>query len=191
MPDILNAFREVGLRMSVAAAAAGGADAPPDRLAALPYSQTVGYMSQRVGVVYRADRASLVLAVIISLLGPVATFALFWGWWALGRQFSLSPMEVVNAFYRPPQPQPQPMPSSLSSSGDDDQAQQQGYYDAVRVLSGCNGNATAEEVVAHVQEARNGGDMLVCYGLVGEESRLCMGLPQYETVRHPWPGDEL
>lgn len=172
MDDILNSFREVTLRMSVAAAA----DGPPHEAdePAVPYSQTVLYTSQLEGVQFKADRGNLALAVVISLLGPVATLALFWGWWQLGRPFSLSPMEVVNAFY-PPTP---------------DAAHAEARGHAVRILAGCNGNATAGEVIKHVREGRN-DDPLVCYGIVGDANRLCMGLANDGTVRRPGLGDEL
>lgn len=61
---------------------------------------------------------------------------------------------------------------------------------AVRILAGCNGNATAREVVKHVREGRN-DDPPVCYGAVGDADRLCMGLANDETVRRPGLVDEL
>lgn len=45
--------------------------------------QTVDYNSHQVQVLYVAHTSALVLATVVSLLGPVATVLLFWGWWNL------------------------------------------------------------------------------------------------------------
>jgi len=172
MDEIVNSFREVSLRMSAAAAEEGlfQGQGKPD----VPYSQTVSYMSRLEGALYKAELSNLVLAVIISLLGPVSTFALFWGWWELGRPFSLSPIEVVNAFHQP--------------TGDAVHTSTRVY--AMSIFTGCNGNATAGEIVKHLQQSGS-DDPLVYYGIVDGTNRLCMVLANDGMVAKPGIGDEL
>ncbi|KAK4449802.1 hypothetical protein QBC34DRAFT_437868 [Podospora aff. communis PSN243] len=137
MDDILNAYRELALRISVAAAAEGrpvGAD-DTGMSQFEPYSQNVAYTSELVRIQYAADRRNLAVAVVISLLGPVATLVLFWGWWQLGRSFSLSPLEIANAFGAPN--------GFLASGGS---------------------NASGDELAKHVKVA---GDPMVRYGVGG------------------------
>ncbi|KAJ4402436.1 hypothetical protein N0V85_005306 [Neurospora sp. IMI 360204] len=78
MDDILKTFRELVLRLAIV-------------------DVTVPYRSHQVRVLYAAQIPALVLATVISLLGPLATIFLFWGWWNLGRDFSMNPLELVNA----------------------------------------------------------------------------------------------
>ncbi|KAK0642079.1 hypothetical protein B0T16DRAFT_496649 [Cercophora newfieldiana] len=168
MDDIINAYREIALRMSVAAAADGHVVSTDDRgiTTSAPYSQNVPYTSELVRVQYAADRGNLAVAVIISLLGPVATLGLFWGWWKLGRTFSLSPLEVANAF-------------STGTVG--------GGHSAVDVVVGGGSNASARELAKHV---RNSGDPVVRYG-VGDANRLVVAFSGAESLKAPKANDVL
>lgn len=169
MDDIINAYRELALRMSVAAAADGYVASTDDRGIATfkPYSQNVPYTSELVRVQYAADRRNLAVAVIISLLGPVATLGLFWGWWKLGRTFSLSPLEVANAFG-----------SGRSSGGNS----------ALDVLVSSGSNASARELAKHVRDVS--GDPMVRYG-VGDANQLVIAVTSVGNVRAPKVGDVL
>ncbi|KAK3984967.1 hypothetical protein QBC44DRAFT_405849, partial [Cladorrhinum sp. PSN332] len=154
MDDVLNNFREIGLRMGVAAAS----DGPP-------YSQSVAYTSELARVIYVAHRANLAVAVVISLMGPVATLVLFWGWWKLGRSFSLSPLEIANAFYS-----------------------RERLAATTALLAGTGSNASGNQVVKHV---RSGGDPVVRYGVDEAEKRLVMAIAEAGTVRAPRSGEML
>jgi hypothetical protein len=90
MDDIINAYRELAFRMSLQLAKDNGTTA---------IAQTVPYASQAVQIQYAINTTSLVIAVLISLAGPLAILPLFWGWWVLGRKVSLSPIETANAFF--------------------------------------------------------------------------------------------
>jgi hypothetical protein len=168
MDDILNAYRELALRISVAAAAEGRVvDTDEAGISqSEAYSQNVPYTSELVRIQYAADRRNLAVAVIISVLGPVATLALFWGWWRLGRSFSLSPLEIANAFGAP-----------MGANG----------HSPIGVLVSGSSNASGDELARHVKGA---GDPMVRYG-VGDGYRLLVALAAHDGVRTPQAGEVL
>lgn len=102
MEDIIHSYRELAFRMSVHAANNPGHDS---RGVPLPREEQKGvsYTSRLTQVQYAANIQALVVAVTISLVGPLATMILLWGWWKLGRKFSMSPLELANAFVSPSQ----------------------------------------------------------------------------------------
>ena len=51
--------------------------------------------------VYTSSYLFLGLAVMVSLLGWLATVPIFFGWWNLGRAVSMSPIEMARAFGAP------------------------------------------------------------------------------------------
>ena len=102
MDDILKSFRELVLRIAIVDAVWWNSFAAATNSATntttLPFAQqTASYKSHQVRVLYVAQTSALVLGAVISLLGPLATMVLFWGWWKLGRDFSMNPLELVNA----------------------------------------------------------------------------------------------
>lgn len=102
MDEILQSFRELVLRLAIVDAVGWNdfvrLNNSANNTTTLPFvQQTVGYESDQVRVLYVAHTFALVLATVISLLGPLATIFLFWGWWRLGRAFSMNPLELVNA----------------------------------------------------------------------------------------------
>ena len=110
---------------------------------------------------YAVDFKNLAVAIVISLLGPLATLGGFWGWWMHGRHFSLSPMEIANAF----QPSSRP-------SGDG-----HGQPSRADVLRNCNSNAQADELLTQLRRVFGyQGEPLVQYGLMDADHRLAMGL---------------
>lgn len=129
MDDIINAYRELALRMAIRFAADNGTDA---------FTQTVPYVSQSVQVQYAISRMNLIVAVMVSLAGPLAILPLFWGWWILGRKVSMSPLEIANAFY--------------AGSTGGGYAHDHGWYyqtqpaAAADMFGPCSGNATADEL---------------------------------------------
>jgi len=170
MDDILNAYREIGLRISVAQ---GAENATPGGLAAVPpqpQQQTVPYTSVGVRVQYGVDWRNAAAAVVVGLLGPAASLLLLWGWWQLGRDFSLSPLELANVFGGGP-----------GTAAD-------------AVARAAHGNAEAEELVRLL---RGGGaaraDLAVRYGVVPGSNRLGVGLGVggQGGVRAPQAGELL
>ena len=47
---------------------------------------------------YNSDYVYLSVAVVFTLLSTFATIPVFLGWWKLGRNVSLSPVEIAKAF---------------------------------------------------------------------------------------------
>jgi hypothetical protein len=158
--DIINGFREVALRMSVM-------EARENATAGFPVAQTVPYTSNSVRVQYAIDWRSVAAAVVVSLLGPAITLLLFWGWWELGRPFSLSPLELANAFHA---------------------------GQAAELLSAGNGNAEAQTLVRVLRKgggAAGQADPTVRYGVVSDVRRLGIGLADGNGVRRPQAGELL
>lgn len=172
MNDIINAYREMALRLSIIEA---------NELAAsgTPVVQTVPYSSLSQRVQYEADRKNLAVAVVISLLGPFATFWLFWGWWALGRRFSMSPLEVANAFRAAPHGDGYGAPSAPTAAAD--------------VLAAFDGNLRADKLAAQVHHGGHGvrPDPKVQYGVMNDGNHLCMAIVEQNTVRPPRVGEVL
>lgn len=105
MDDIINSYRELAFRISVHAANNPGHDSqgvplPREAQKGIPYTSHLTQLQ------YAANIPALLLAVTVSLAGPLATMVLLWGWWRLGRSFSMSPLELANAFISPPEKGP-------------------------------------------------------------------------------------
>ncbi|KAK3402058.1 hypothetical protein B0T20DRAFT_129223 [Sordaria brevicollis] len=100
--DILNTYRELALRLAVSDAlsrseAANGAAGNSEEKSKV--FQTVEFTRPfQIRVEYAADIYKLRLAIVVSLAGPLAASILYWGFWELGRDFSMSPLELANAF---------------------------------------------------------------------------------------------
>lgn len=100
-------MREIAFRTSVAAAAVTnntilfGNDSlvTPGLPLIQNWTQTVPYTGRSTQVVYSVSTAYLISAIVVSLLGVVATAPLYLGWWALGRDVSFNPLEVAKAFH--------------------------------------------------------------------------------------------
>jgi hypothetical protein len=166
MDDIINSFREIAFRMSIDEAA--NVDGNNTTV-----SQAVQYQSHSSRVEYAVDFRMLAVAVVISLLGPVATISIFWGWWNLGRQFSMSPLELAIAF--------QGVPSNSEVS----------HETVGGVLTRYSGNSPVE-VMARV--VRNGTentppDPDVQYGVVEDPNRLAIGIVGSGDIRTPRKGE--
>ena len=63
--------------------------------------QTVPYTGSAVSSIYRTDYWFLGVAIVISLLGVISVGAAYNGWWQLGRDMSMSPLEIAKAFDAP------------------------------------------------------------------------------------------
>jgi len=170
MDDIINSYREIALRMSVEEAANMAREGKQ-------ISQNIEFASELVTVQYGLSVPNLAVAVVVSLIGPIATLGLFWGWWRLGRPFSMSPLEIANAF-KPAAGEQHPQAEPVSI-----------------ILSMANGNATADELVKEIKRGGQGmpSDPRVQYGVVAGAECLLMAVTtsQGGVVRLPRSGERL
>ena len=116
--DIINAYRELGLRLSIREAGEkwdevdrlreAGNESSADALMDMITQYGMSYTDTGVRTHYVLHQRELVIAVIVSVLGPLLTFLLLmWQWyramgsgfWRLGRDVGLSPLELANAFF--------------------------------------------------------------------------------------------
>lgn len=218
--DIINSFREIAFRMSIRAAMERN-DAPEVKNGTKkPFMQrNVMYTSAKQEAQYAADRAALGVAVVVSLLRPLATMVLFWWWWNLGRSFSLSPLEVVNAFVCDRSDYGVEGNGASGEYGNGtglegrqmvggcskEEAQvtlgeRQGMVD---IFKGCSSNASAGQLVKHIrmEEGKGAGDgqdteRMIQYGVVEGSGRLGFavldrGLTEQEVLREPRRGELL
>lgn len=84
---------------SVSAPARNGSDADKYRL--MPAMQTVNMSQKRTIQVYVSNYAFLVAGVAVMLLAVIGVMPLFYGFWDLGRDVTLSPIETAKAFGAP------------------------------------------------------------------------------------------
>jgi hypothetical protein len=87
MDDIIELTRNIGFRASLQYAKFNTTD-----------KQTVDYDSGTTTLVYKIDYSKMWIAVLVSLIGIFSVLPTFWGWWELGRDVSLNPLEIANAF---------------------------------------------------------------------------------------------
>lgn len=87
---------------------AAGNESSADALMDMISQYGMSYNDTGVRTHYALHQRELVIAVIVSVLGPLLTFLLLmWQWyramgsgfWRLGRDVSLSPLELANAFF--------------------------------------------------------------------------------------------
>ncbi|KAF4960057.1 hypothetical protein FSARC_10552 [Fusarium sarcochroum] len=87
MDDIIELTRDIGFRASLQYAKYNTTD-----------KQRVEYDSGTVTLVYVTNYEKMWIAVAVSLVGIFSVLPTFWGWWELGRDVSLNPLEIANAF---------------------------------------------------------------------------------------------
>lgn len=88
MDLMLDSIREIAFRTSLVA---GQTNSSIPR-------QTVAVTGVQTYSVYRTNWTFLVLGLVTSIAGVISTLATFYGWWRLGRDVSLNPLEVSKAF---------------------------------------------------------------------------------------------
>ncbi|KAA8630238.1 hypothetical protein SMACR_09247 [Sordaria macrospora] len=173
MQDIINAYRDIAFRMSLQAATEENEGLTDQNVKVF---QEVGYTSHTSMARYAMDKAALAVAVVISLLGPVATLILFWGWWKLGRRFTMSPLEMINAVLAPVEEE---------FFGDDEEkddrrqeerptqgtgrSAKRDQLEVARVLAECGkGDASGADLANHVRQKKKGDqEPVVKYGVDG------------------------
>lgn len=163
MQYIINAYRDIAFRMSLEAAAEENEGLGNEKIKVF---QEVEYVSHQFMARYAMDKAALAVAVVISLLGPVATLMLFWGWWKLGRRFTMSPLEMINAVLAP------------EDVFDDDENEENGnsnQREVAKVLAECNakGEASGADLANHVRQNKKGEEPVLKYG-VDEKGKMSL-----------------
>ncbi|KAB2100314.1 hypothetical protein AG0111_0g11321 [Alternaria gaisen] len=95
MDQILEALREITFRTAVQAGKDTGTHNVTNSVRSVEYR---GYQLQSI---YITDPKYMVAAAILSVLSIIAVGATFYGWWELGRPFSMGPLELASAFEAP------------------------------------------------------------------------------------------
>jgi hypothetical protein len=93
MEMMLDAMREIAFRASL--------QAGKDNATVTEAQQSVLYTGQNTHTIYVTDTMYMVMGALVSLMGVVAVGATFYGWWQLGRDVSMSPLEIAKAFDAP------------------------------------------------------------------------------------------
>lgn len=107
MQDILTKLQSLAFRITLSMATADPSTFAPtytgEDLAALraPWTQSIPVTGYRTQPQYRVSPAPLALGVLLSVLGVAAIVPLYNGFWELGRDVSLNPLEVARAFGAP------------------------------------------------------------------------------------------
>jgi hypothetical protein len=90
---MINQLRQIAFRTSLQAA--------KDNLTATNATQTVQYVGSSSETVYKTNFNVVAVAAALNLLAVLAIIPTYRGWWAMGRRFSLSPLEIARAFDAP------------------------------------------------------------------------------------------
>lgn len=90
---MINQLRQIAFRASLQAA--------KDNATASNATQTVAYAGKKLSTIYVTNFTLVAVAVCLNLAAVVSVTATFWGWWALGRSFTRSPLETARAFDAP------------------------------------------------------------------------------------------
>ncbi|CAI9627555.1 unnamed protein product [Alternaria burnsii] len=95
MDQMLDALREITFRTAVEA----GKDTSTHNVTNAV--QSVEYRGYQLRSIYITDPKYMIAAAILSVLSIIAVGATFYGWWKLGRPFSMGPLELASAFEAP------------------------------------------------------------------------------------------
>jgi hypothetical protein len=87
--DMLGTARELAFRVALKAA---------DPRDATNMQPVVGGVQMQTVLVYTSRYLFLGLALMVTLLGVLCVAPMFYGWWKLGRNVSMSPLEIAKAF---------------------------------------------------------------------------------------------
>jgi hypothetical protein len=90
---MINQMRQIAFRASVHAA--------KENATASNATQTVQYNGTSAETIYVTNFTLIAAAALLNLLAVIAILPTYRGWWKLGRQFSLSPLEIARAFNAP------------------------------------------------------------------------------------------
>ena len=90
--DMLNTTNQLTFRTAVQVAQQTPSSA---------FAQNVVYTGTKITTVYKSNYALMGVAVAINFLGLLSILPVYYGWWELGRNTSLSPLETAKAFGAP------------------------------------------------------------------------------------------
>lgn len=90
---MINQLRDISFRISLQAA--------KDNITAGNASQTVQYTGSRSETIFVSDFGLVAAASVVNILAVLAVLLTFKGWWKLGRDVSMSPLEIAKAFDAP------------------------------------------------------------------------------------------
>lgn len=99
--DMINAISEISFRTSLYAAADQSLSSTRQNSTYMMVDQTVPYTGSSTHTIYRTNIALMITGVAFSLLGIIGLVPLYIGWWELGREVSMSPLEIAKAFDAP------------------------------------------------------------------------------------------
>jgi hypothetical protein len=92
IPDMLQTINQLTFRTAVQVAQQNPNPA---------FAQNVVYNGTKLTTVYKSNYALMGVAVAINFLGLFSILPVYYGWWELGRNTSLSPLETAKAFGAP------------------------------------------------------------------------------------------
>lgn len=105
MSEMIAGIREISFRHAVATAVkaakqdvAAGNNSQSSILGSM---QSVPYVGKQMQTVYKTNWRYGISATAINLLGIIAVIPVFWGFWTLGRDTTMSPIEIAKAFQAP------------------------------------------------------------------------------------------
>lgn len=90
---MLNQLRQIAFRMSLQAA--------KDDANASNATQTVSYTGTSTKTIFTTNFSLVAVAASLNILAVVAILPTYYGWWALKRKSSMSPLETARAFAAP------------------------------------------------------------------------------------------
>ena len=99
IPHVIFKFNQLMFRGAVASASWSNTTSLMDN--GLSVDQTVPAKQKSTRPVYKTDLSWYAAAVIFELIAMLLILPMFWGWWTIGRQPTLSPFGVALAFDSP------------------------------------------------------------------------------------------
>jgi hypothetical protein len=90
---MLNQLRQITFRMALQAA--------KDIATSSNATQTAAYIGSNTQTIFSTNYYLVAAAAALNILAVVAILPTYYGWWALGRECSLSPLEIARAFNAP------------------------------------------------------------------------------------------
>ena len=97
--DILAALNNIMFRTALKAASVNQTLYPLE--GNFPIHSTIEAIRTTEQSVYQSNMGYLYAAIGILQLGVIVVLPVFYGWWKLGRKFTMSPIDVANAFSAP------------------------------------------------------------------------------------------
>jgi len=91
--DMISTIQQIAFRAALQAAA--------DNSTLQNSTQIVEYTGTQEKLIYVTRYSYMICSAVLSFVGIFTMMPLFWRWWQLGREFSMSPLEIARAFDAP------------------------------------------------------------------------------------------